>query len=733
MNIIWHAKTKQFHLYNDQISYIMYVQPNGELGQLYFGKRLHDTEDLIYLSDRIGLSLVTYYDMESQFSMELNRQEYPSFGSGDFSSPAFRILEEDGSSVTNLKYVGHEIYASKKALPGLPALYGTEEEITSLEIQLQDEKNGMHVFLTYSIFRDYPVIVRSTRFENHGKSELVLDRALSLCLDLPDAEYEWMQFSGAWARERRPITRKIDRGIVAIESKRGHSSPNQNPFVILKRANTDEFAGEAIGFSFVYSGNFLAQAECDTYGKLRFLMGIHPDTFSWNMKPGESFVTPEVVMARTAQGLNDLSQTYHSLYNNHLVRGKWKNQERPILLNNWEATYMDFTEESILKIAAKAKEAGAELFVLDDGWFGKRNDDHRALGDWVENPEKLPNGMKGLAEKVVAMGLKFGFWIEPEMVNPDSDLYRAHPEWAIAIPERHKSLGRWQMVLDFSKEEVVDYIYGMLHRIIKDAPISYIKWDMNRTLTECFSQGLPAKEQGKVYHKHILGVYRLYERLEEAFPDILFESCSSGGGRFDAGMLYYAPQAWCSDNTDGEDRVMIQYGTTYGYPVSSIGAHVSAVPNHQTGRVVPITMRGHVAMFGAFGYELDLNRLTEDEFAMVQEQIRFVKEHRKLLQYGKFYRLRSPFEKNQAAWMVVSEDKSKAILAVYTMRATVNIIPGLLKLDGLDPDKKYGAGDKEYYGDVLMEAGIPLRDDCIPGYNMGHDGNSAILVLEERK
>ncbi|MDD6039283.1 MAG: alpha-galactosidase [bacterium] len=729
MNIIWHEKTKQFHLYNDEISYIMYVQPNGEMGQLYFGSRIHDRDDFSYLTYRRMKPMVAVEAPEEDFSMELNRQEYPGFGGTDFGMNAYEAVYEDGSTVSNFKYASHRIFAGKDKLEGLPATYGSDEEAMSLVIILEDTRSKLQLELSYTIFQNYPVITRNVKFINQGDDEVILNKALSACLDLPDQEYEWMQFSGAWARERIPVVRKIVPGTLSIESKRGGSSANQNPFIIVKRSNTDEFAGEAIGMSFVYSGNFLAAADADTYGRLRLLMGIHPDTFRWPLQKGASFTTPEVVIAYTDKGLNGLSQSYHALYNNHLVRGKWKNRPRPILLNNWEATFMDFTQESIIKIAAKAKEAGAELFVLDDGWFGARNDDYAGLGDWVENTDKLPNGMKGLAEKINEMGLEFGFWIEPEMVNPDSDLYRAHPDWAFAVKGKTPALGRHQYVLDFSKDEVVDYIYDMLYQVIDGANIAYIKWDMNRALTDVFSNGTPAELQGCVYHKYVLGVYRLYEKLIAAFPDILFESCSSGGSRFDAGMLYYAPQAWCSDNTDGVDRVLIQYGSSYGYPISSIGAHVSAVPNQQTGRTVPIAFRGNVACFGTFGYELDLNHISEEEFCEVQEQIKFMKENRQLLQYGKFYRLVSPFETDQNAWMVVSEDQTKALVGVYTMRSNVNELDGRIRLAGLDRNKLYNINSCAYYGDELMCAGLVLNAENTRNYTMEQDYSSCIIRL----
>ena len=730
MNIIWHNQSKQYHLFNEKISYIMCVTPVGEIGSIYFGKRIHDKDDMSYVINRFALPNVTVDPDTESYSMELNRQEYPSFGTTDFGTQAYEVEQPNGSRISSFVYRDHRIYQGKPAITGLPATYASEEEAMTLEITLADNFAKMTLTLFYTIFKDHPVIARHVAFKNEGASAVKLTRALSACVDLPDMDYEWMQFSGAWARERIPEVKKISTGALSIESKRGTSSANQNPFVIVKRSDTDDFMGEAFGFSFVYSGNFLAKAEGNSFGRLRVLMGIHPDRFTWVLNPGEIFETPEVVIAMTDCGLNGLSQTYHELYNNHLVRGKWKNTPRPILINNWEATFMDFDEEKILSIARTAREAGVELFVLDDGWFGERNDDYAGLGDWIENPKKLPQGMAGLSSKINALGMKFGFWIEPEMVNPNSNLFRRHPEWVLAAPGRKSSLGRHQLVLDFSREEVVDHIYGMLKKVIGDAKISYIKWDMNRSLTEVFSPDLNADEQGMVYHKYVLGVYSLYERLTNEFPDILFESCSSGGNRYDAGMLYYAPQAWCSDNTDSIDRIRIQYGTSYGYPISSIGAHVSAVPNQQTGRTAPIETRANVAYFGTFGYELDLNTLSEEEFDKVKEQIRFMKEHRELLQFGTFFRLRSPFETDQAAWIVVSKDRKEAIFGFYCLRSNVNMMPGFLKLAGLDPDALYELDGEEYYGDELMHMGVALTDLCSDGLATGKDFVSYVKTLK---
>ena len=445
----------------------------------------------------------------------------------------------------------------------------------------------------------------------------------------------------------------------------------------------------------------------DTYEVTRVLMGIHPNWFSWKLEPGESFQTPEAVIVYTEEGLNALSQTFHSLWRRRLMRGPWKDRTRPILINNWEATYFDFNEEKLLRIAEKAKACGVELFVLDDGWFGARRSDYAGLGDWTAAPELLPEGIRGLSEKIEALGLKFGLWIEPEMVNPDSDLFRTHPDWVLCVPERAATLSRHQLVLDFSREEVVDAVYEMIASILRESKVSYIKWDMNRSMTEVYSAALPADRQGEVFHRYILGVYRLYEKFHAEFPEILFESCAGGGGRFDAGMLYYAPQTWTSDDTDAVERVKIQYGTSYCYPVVSMGSHVSAVPNHQVNRVTPLKTRADVAYFGTYGYELDLNKLTEEEQEEVCRCTAFMKEHRELIQFGTFYRLQSPFEKNVAAWMVVSEDRTRAIVGYYRTLNTVNDCFTRLRLQGLDPEKCYCVKDMgSFYGDELMNAGL---------------------------
>ena len=715
MNIVYHENSKVFHLWNDNVSYVMMVLKNGQLGQLYFGKRIHDRENLSDLLELAARPMSSCsFPEDKTFSMEHIKQELPSFGTGDYRSPAVEIRQENGSRISDFQYQSYEIEEGKPKLAGLPAVYTENgQEAVTLVIHLLDSVTGIQAELLYTIFAEGGILARSIRYENEGVKAVQIERAMSLCLDLPDCDYEWMQLSGAWARERYVITRKLTMGIQSVGSLRGNSSHQHNPFVAVKRPSATEQQGEVIGFGFIYSGNFLMQAEVDAHDQTRVLVGIHPDTFSWKLEPGDSFQTPEAVMVYTDQGLNDMSQTFHRLYRSRLARGNWREEPRPILINNWEATYFDFTEEKLLKIAIKAKECGVELFVLDDGWFGERGSDHAGLGDWVANEKRLPRGITGIAERIEELGMKFGLWFEPEMVNEDSDLYRMHPDWILSVPERVKSHGRYQYVLDFSRKEVVDFIYEMMAKVLREAKVSYIKWDMNRSITECFSASLPPERQGEVYHRYILGVYELYERLTREFPHVLFESCASGGGRFDAGMLYYAPQGWTSDDTDAVERLKIQYGTSMCYPISSMGSHVSMVPNHQVNRRTPLHTRANAAYFGTFGYELDLNKLTEDEIQQVKEQIVFMKEYRKILQFGTFYRLKSPFEGNETAWMAVSQDKRTAIVGWYRVLNVVNGRFTRLRLQGLDPELCYQNSQNNTlcYGDELMNLGLSTTDE----------------------
>ncbi|MYV00715.1 alpha-galactosidase [Ligilactobacillus salivarius] len=738
MPITYNEKSREFHLYNNKISYLIKILANEQLGQLYFGKRIPNRENHDYLVENTYRPVTSYvFDDDYSFSLGNVKQEYPAYGTTDQRRPALDIKQPNGSRITDFKYVSHKIYAGKRKLTGLPATYvENESEATTLEINLYDELIQVTLCLQYTIFENSAAIARSVKFSNDSDQKYQLKTALSLNLDLPDANYEWLQFSGAWGRERYLHKTPLRPEIQAINSARGASSHMQNPFVILKRPFTTEEQGEALGVSFVYSGNFLAQAEVDEYSVTRLQIGIDPFQFSWCLKPNETFQTPEAILAYTSEGLNQLSQTFQKLYTTRLARGYWRDKERPILINNWEATYFDFTEEKLLSIAKKAKELGIELFVLDDGWFGERTKETAGLGDWYVNRNRLKNGISGLSREIHDLGMMFGLWLEPEMVNKDSDLYRKHPDYIIETPKRHASHGRKQYVLDFSRKEVVNNIYEQLVKILDEDEIDYIKWDMNRNITECYSIAYPPEQQGEIMHRYILGVYNLYERLIERYPKILFESCASGGGRFDAGMLYYAPQAWTSDDSDAIERLKIQYGTSFGYPQSMMGAHVSASPNEQLGRNTPLKIRGDVAFFGAFGYELDLDKLSSTELASIKKQIELMKKYRSIFQYGTFYRLKSPFEGNIVSWMVVSEDKSQAIVGYYKILNDVNCEYRRLYLPGLEADTLYNVQEElgsylgNFTGDELANIGLVTTDASAGQNQETTDFYSKLFILE---
>lgn len=714
MGIVFHEGTKEFHLYNQDISYILGVLENGQLGQIYYGKKIHDSDSFQHLIE-YGIKDMAPCAFEGNrlFSMEYLRQEYPSYGRGDMRYPAYELQQADGSRVSEFLYEGHCIFKGKKKISGLPAVYVEEEsEAETLEVFLRDSAAGTVLTLSYTIFRDFPVLCRNARFRQEGEERVVLKNAMSLSVDLPDAAYDMVTLTGAWARERYIKIQPLHEGVQAVYSMRGHSSHQFNPFFALKRHETTEHAGEVIGVSLIYSGNFIGQVNVDTFGVARAMAGIHPEGFAWTLRKGECFQTPEAVLVYAENGLNGMSQIFHSLYRRRLARGKWRDRVRPVVINSWEAVFMDFTEDKIMKIAETAKDLGVEMLVLDDGWFGKRDDDTSSLGDWYPNLNKLPGGIKGLAGKIEKLGMGFGLWIEPEMINKDSALFQKHPEWLIRVPYRQMCHGRNQYVLDFSKEEVVKGIGDAIVSVLKDTKVSYIKWDMNRSISEAFSQNCGPEAQGKLFHKYVLGVYRLYERLEEEFPEILFESCASGGARFDPGMLYYAPQCWTSDNTDAVERIRIQYGTSVVYPLSSMGCHVSAAPNQQTFRNTSLKTRADVAYFGCFGYEMDFNTLNEEEKQEIKKQIAFYKEYRRLITEGRFYRLISPFEGDEAAWMVISEDKRTILAAYYRMRQPSNAPYKRLRLKGLEEGARYRIEGREgsYFGDQLMHTGMVISD-----------------------
>ena len=721
MPIHYHENTRTFHLFNASVSYIFTILENGTPGSLYYGARLTDKDDyseLLEMKRRANAPCT--YEGNLLFSLEHLKQEYPLYGHGDLRYPACSRRRENGSHIFEFRYISHVIYSGKHGINGLPAIWcSTTDEMESLEVELEDANSGTRLTLYYTICSDLPVIARHTRITQAGASAVTIERVMSCNVDLIDDAWEMVQLNGAWSRERHVTTMPLRPGIQSVYSMRGHSSAQFNPFLALKRKECTETQGECMGFTLLYSGSFLAGVEVDNYHVSRVQIGIHPDCFEWTLQQGESFETPEAVYVYSEDGLNGMSQAFHTLFNRHLVRGKYRMKERPILINNWEATYFDFDEEKIVRIAETAAQAGIELFVLDDGWFGNRNDDHRGLGDWYVNLQKLPHGISGLSQRIHSLGMQFGLWIEPEMVNRDSNLYRTHPEWVMVDPDYVPCHGRNQYVLDFSRKEVVEYIFKCLDQVLDGADVNYIKWDMNRTMSEVYSRSHSSLQQGRVMHEYILGVYDLYERLIQKYPDILFESCASGGGRFDAGMLYYAPQAWTSDNSDAVERLKIQYGTSYVYPPSCMGAHVSAVPNHQVFRNTPFNTRANTAFYGAFGYELDLSKLTEDELEQVRQQVTFMKKYRSVFQYGTFYRLSSPFESNETVWMSVSQDQKTAIVGYYRVLNEVNVGYRRIRLKGLNPDEQYriSMDGRWIEGRELMKAGLVTSD-----YTSGENG-----------
>jgi alpha-galactosidase len=718
MPIEWDAGARQFHLRNDGISYVIGILDNGALGGLHLGPALTAGRSYRHLAP-------------TSFAGFTNRLgdavalEYPTAGGGDYRVPALAVEHPDGSTILELAYAEHRITAGKPRIPGLPATYvEADDEADTIEIDLADAPSGATVTLSYTIYRDRPVVVRSARIRNGGDGVLRLSAAMSASLDLPDHDWLLVHLSGTWARERHVRTRRLELGRQAISSTRGASSHQHNPFISLRREGTTETHGEAIGVALVYSGNFLAEVEAEPSGTARIRIGIEPDTFEWRLDPGEAFVTPEAVIGYTDNGVGALSETLHGLFRERLARGVWRDRPRPILVNNWEGTYFDFDEERLVAMASVARDLGIELFVLDDGWFGARDDDTTSLGDWFVDRRKLPHGVDGLARRVEELGLRFGLWIEPEMVSRQSRLFEAHPDWAIGVLGRDRSEGRQQYVLDMCRSEVVDHVFDVLSDVLGSAPISYVKWDMNRNITEPYSAALPADRQGEFFHRYILGVYELYRRLTEAFPEILFESCAGGGGRFDPGLLAFAPQGWTSDDTDAIERLRIQWGTSLAYPLSSMGAHVSAVPNHQVGRITPLSTRAAVAFFGVLGYELDTTALSTDERREIADQIAFYAAHRDVLQRGRFVRLRSPFEGdgNETAWMCVSDDAREAVVGFYQALNRPAPGPERLRLRGLDASLDYR---------VTV---WPLVDDAITRMNTlvrgGDDLMNAGLLLD---
>ncbi|WP_054027408.1 alpha-galactosidase [Bacillus sp. FJAT-28004] len=718
MTIVYDEASQTFHLQSRTTSYIMQLIKSKYLAHVHWGGKVRGTNPGQLLATRRRCSFSPSTDSSDlTLSLDTLPQELPSFGGSDFRVPAYQIQLENGTTVSELIYESHRIYAGKPALEGLPSTYEMEtSEAESLDIILSDNQIGLKAILTYTTFRDMDAVTRSVRYVNESGGKMKLLRALSMGIDLPHDDFDMLQLSGTWARERHVERRPLASGGSVIESRRGASSHSLNPFLALLSKDATEEQGEAYGFSLVYSGSFVAQAEVDPYHTTRVVMGINPFDFCWLLEPGESFQTPETVLVYSSNGLGGMSRTYHKLYRTRLCRGSYRDRSRPVLLNNWEATYFDFDANKIEEIALEGKELGAELFVLDDGWFGKRDNDKSSLGDWFVDQRKLPEGLPHLVERVRKHGMQFGIWFEHEMVSPDSELYRAHPDWCLHVPDRRRTEARQQLVLDYSRQDVRDYIVHTISEVLHSCPITYVKWDMNRNMTEVGSALLPPERQRETAHRCILGLYEVLERLTSAFPYILFESCSGGGGRFDPGMLYYMPQTWTSDNTDAAERLKIQYGTSIVYPISAMGAHVSAVPNHQVHRTTPLEMRGHAAMSGNFGYELNPALLTDEEKSAVKKQISLYKDMRFLIQSGEFYRLRSPFQGNDTAWMFVLENGSEALVAYFQVLSEPNAPLKKLRLNGLNSEQDYHVydadrpedGEELFGGDELMRVGLKL-------------------------
>lgn len=717
MMITYLEEARQFQLDTPHASYVLTVADEGYLLHTYWGRRLapQDLTDLLRLSEPPFVP--SQNERERASFMDCAPFEYPAAGNGDYREAAFGIETAGGGRVCDLRYVSHRIYRGKPVLNGLPHTWGDSAE--TLEITLRDAPSGLTVLLHYTVFDGIDAVIRSVSVRNGGTAPVMLTRLLSASVDLDDDRFEMISLYGSWARERQTERLPLRHGKQRLDSLRGESSHQYSPFFALVRPQTTEESGDAYGFSLIYSGNFLLQAELTQFCQTRAQIGIQPEDFLWELAPEASFDAPEAVLVYSESGLGGMSRTFHKLFMEHLIRSLWRDRQRPVLINNWEATYFDFDLEKLKGIADEAARLGIELFVLDDGWFGHRDSDNCSLGDWTPDERKLPGGLKPLTDHITACGMKFGLWFEPEMVSPDSDLFRAHPDYAIGVAGRPRTQSRAQYVLDYSRPEVRDAVWVQMKNILDSAPISYIKWDMNRQITEAASSALPPHRQKELWHRYMLGVYELMERLVMEYPEILLENCSGGGARFDAGMLYYSPQIWASDDTDAKERLRIQYGASLFMPPSAIGAHVSVCPNHATGRNTPFSTRANVAMNGTFGYELNVANLSDEEKAQIPEQIERYHRISRLVRAGALYRLADPFmpsgyaaqsNADYDAWMYVSADRREAVFTYVQITAEPNMKSRRVTLAGLDPDAvyHYNLNGREYAktGAYLMQCGI---------------------------
>ncbi len=713
MSVTFNEEKKIFRLDTEKSTYVMGVSPEGFLGHIYYGDRLFMEADNYLLRMEEPPYTPSVNKREKSAFLDFFPMEYPTGGIGDYRESCLNIRNAAGNMGCELHYTGHEIYKGKKGLKGLPASFATEDEAETLEITLKDADLDLEVVLSYTAFEKENVITRSVRVQNQGKEDLRIEKILSACLDMDNENFSMLSLHGTWARERHIQTGELHYGKQVISSARGESSHQEHPFIALVTNGTEQENGKVYAMHFVYSGNFMAETELCQFDNLRMTMGINPEEFSWLLTPGEEFQAPEVVIVYSGNGLGAMTRSYHDFYRNHLIRSKFKYEKRPILINNWEATYFDFNTDKLLDIAREAKKCGIEMLVMDDGWFGKRNFDNCSLGDWKVNEEKITGGLKHLVDEVNKIGLQFGIWFEPEMISPDSDLYRAHPDWAIQIQGREATQSRNQYVLDFSRPEVRDYAYECVASVLRSANIAYVKWDMNRQLSDLGSSYLPKERQQELFHRYVLGVYELQERLVTEFPDLLLENCSGGGARFDPGMLYYSPQIWCSDNTDAVERLMIQEGSALIYPLSVIGAHVSDCPNHSVGRVTPFETRGHVALAGTFGYELDITKIPEEDRALIPEQTATYNKYRHLIQQGEYYRIASYRENHKYdCWALSSQDKKEVLVTYVQVLGVPNSHSRKVFLRGFDPKVTYRLEGTEetYTGEMLMKGGFLMKD-----------------------
>ena len=714
MAAVFLEEEKIFKLDTRNTTYVIAVVDDEQfLGHVYYGKKLKEVhlDGLLrihenpFVPSRNNRDRVSFLD---SFPME-----YPAHGLGDYRESCINIRTEKGNVGLALSYVSHKITEGKDGLEGLPASFGKAGECETLKILCEDKVTGLQVILQYGIFDEADVITRSVKVVNTGKEDLYLTKVYSACLDMDNKDFEAISLHGSWARERQIETVPVSHGKYSVESIRGESSHQDHPFLALKTKNADQENGEVYAMHFVYSGNFKAQVQSDQFDQVRMTMGIHPEDFTWKLKEGESFQAPETVLVYSAQGLGQMTRIFHDFYRNHLIRSEYKNQKRPILINNWEATYFDFDTDKLIAIAKQASALGIEMLVMDDGWFGNRCDDNRALGDWFVNEEKLKGGLEYLVDEVNKLGMKFGIWFEPEMISPDSDLYRAHPDYAIAIPGREPSLCRNQYVLDLTRKEVRDYAYECVAKILRSANIEYVKWDMNRQLSDIGSLELPADQMGELYHRYVLAVYEMQERMMTEFPHLLLENCSGGGARFDPGMLYYSPQIWCSDDTDAIERLKIQEGTALIYPLSTMGAHVSDCPNHTVGRVTPFETRGYVALAGTFGYELDVTKIPESDREQIPAQVAMYHKYNDLVREGDYYRIASYAENHYFdCYGVVSKDKKEALYTYVQVLNRPNYHSRRIYLKGLAAEKYYAieGEDGTWSGEQLMNAGLLVQN-----------------------